>query len=339
MGVNGSPVASVSGVSKEYPGGVTALHELDLEFGSGSVTAVIGANGSGKTSLLRILAGRLEPSTGEVRVFGATGSSRPANVRRRLGFVSQELSLDGELTGRETLCLFAALHGLPRTERRQKIDRFIEGFELGEHAERRVDTYSGGLRRRLHVALGLLHEPDLMLLDEPSAGIDGQGREALWHTIGEQVAREKTAVIVTHDLLEAEKHADRAIVLDGGKLVASGPPAALVAEHAPRTLEVKIAEAPDNQRALVAALETLLGVREVKVEGRQLSIETDAVEQDLNARVVARLEAEGAVVLALELKQPSLALAYQKLTGNTALSLSGSGERRRRSGRKRGKRS
>jgi len=227
------PAARARGVGHRFDG-TAALSGVDLELARGGITALIGANGSGKTTLLRILAGILEPSAGEVEVLGVPrparcGRRERRDLRRRASYVSQHPALDPEMTGAEILRLAAALYGVPRRRRRRQMAELAVGFGVDSHLSRRVSTWSGGLRRRLHLAAGMIHDPDLLLLDEPSAGLDPEGRRLLWADLAARAARGKAVAIVTHDLAAAERHAETVAILDRGAVVAAGSPEELLA--------------------------------------------------------------------------------------------------------------
>ncbi|HWM89707.1 MAG TPA: ABC transporter ATP-binding protein [Thermoanaerobaculia bacterium] len=195
-----------------------ALAQIDLDLLPG-LTVLVGPNGAGKTTLLRILAGLLVPDSGTVEIPGDRRS-----LRRRMGYIPQEVALDPEMTGRETLWLLAALHGVPRRERDERIARLAESFGTEEHLPRPVAVWSGGLKRRLHLAAGMIHDPELLLLDEPTVGLDLEGTDFLWTELERRAAAGRAVAVVTHDLAAAERHAHQVIILDKGKIVASGAP-------------------------------------------------------------------------------------------------------------------
>ncbi|HXO20248.1 MAG TPA: ABC transporter ATP-binding protein, partial [Thermoanaerobaculia bacterium] len=225
-----SAAATARRVSKDYPAGPRALDEVDLDLPRGAVTVLVGANGGGKTTLLRILAGLLPPSSGEVTVLdvpqpASAGRWRQRALRRGVGYVPQEVALDPEMTGRETLSLLATLHGVARRDRRRRIAELALAFGTADHLPRPVAAWSGGLKRRLHLAAGMIHDPELLLLDEPTAGLDDQGSVFLWAELARRAAAGRTVAVVTHDLAAAERHADRVVIVDGGRIVAAGSPA------------------------------------------------------------------------------------------------------------------
>jgi ABC-type multidrug transport system ATPase subunit len=222
-----APAASVRGAARDFGPGVRALAGVDLDLPRGAVTALLGANGAGKTTLLRILAGLLAPTSGQVEVLGverpaSAGRRAARELRRRTGYVPQEIALDPEMTGRETLTLLAALYGVPRRERRERVAALAEAFGVAAPLDRLVGGWSGGQKRRLHLAAGMIHDPDLLLFDEPTAGLDPEGNDFLWAELARRARAGRAVAVVTHDLAAAERHADRAAILDAGRLAAAG---------------------------------------------------------------------------------------------------------------------
>lgn len=225
--------ARARGVGHRF-GGTTALAGVDIELRRGAITALVGANGSGKTTLLRILAGILEPGAGEVEVLGIPHPARRSRVvrrdlHRRTSYISQDPALDPEMTGGEILTLAATLFGVQRRQRRRRVAELAAAFGVDSHLARRVSTWSGGLRRRLHLAAGMIQDPELLLLDEPTAGLDPEGRRLLWTDLAARAGRGRSVAIVTHDLAAAERHAESVVLLDRGALIASGTPAEFLA--------------------------------------------------------------------------------------------------------------
>ncbi len=239
------PAVRVQHVTHRWNGGQTALQDVTLEVPRAQITALIGANGAGKTTLLRILAGILHPSEGEVEILGIPNPADPAkpggagkrrdrrsrerrHLRRRVAYVSQHPALDPEMTGRETLTLLAACHGVGPSQRRHRVEDLARAFGAHTHLDRKVSQHSGGLRRRLHLAGALVHDPDLLLLDEPTAGLDDPGRQALWQELRRRGRAGRTVVIVTHDLQAVEDQADQVAILEAGHLLAAAPPGDLI---------------------------------------------------------------------------------------------------------------
>ncbi len=230
------PAVRVSRLSHSYPGPIRALTHIDLELGQGTLTALIGANGCGKSTLLRILAAVQEPTEGEVEILGipwpARGRQRGSpDFRSRIVWVPQHVALDPDMTGRETLMFLAVLQGVPSRERQARVAHLADSFGLKPLLSRLVRTYSGGERRRLHVAAGMLLDAELLLLDEPTAGLDLEGSLLLWQELLERIRRGRTVVIVTHDLFRVEEYADRVALLHRGRLIAWDTPRALIARE------------------------------------------------------------------------------------------------------------
>jgi len=296
---------------------MVALDGIDLELGANSITALTGPNGSGKTTVLRILAGSLAPSSGTVVVLGADPAANSTWLRRRVGFISQEVALDPEMTGAQTLRLFAVLYGLAGRKMSAKIEELAQSLELTRHLAMRVQAYSGGLRRRLHLALGLLHEPQLLLLDEPTAGLDPTGRAFLWVLLKGLTERASSIGVITHDLDEVERHCHRVALIGGGKLLAFGSPESVVRDHARRILKVALARDVAPPDPPLAELGQLAGVKALQVRGPELSMEI-LDEHSALERVLSMLSSRKIDVRSFHVQEPDLASAYFRLTGVTA---------------------
>ncbi len=215
------PAVSLRGARKDF-GSTAALDAIDLDLPRGSVTALLGPNGAGKSTLLHLLAGEIAPSRGAVNVLGidepAQADRRERKIlRREVSFVPQQVALDPEMTGRETLGLLAALHGIPRRGLAEGIRELAEAFGIAKPLDRPVSTWSGGQKRRLHLAAGMIHEPALLLLDEPTAGLDDEGVATLRKEIDRRAAKGAAVVIATHDRAAAEG-ADRIVRLEAGRM-------------------------------------------------------------------------------------------------------------------------
>ncbi len=221
------------GLYKEYPGGVVAVRGVDLEARPGK-TALMGPNGSGKTTTLSMLAGALKPSKGEVEVCGLNLWGREwLKARRRIGFAPQNMPFRDKLSGRENLVWHGLLRGLSLGEASRRARRLGEELGMGEYLDRRVATYSGGMRRRLSIAAALMGEPEVLILDEPTSGLDPGAREELWGLI-EARLRGLTIIFSTHLGEEAERHADIVYLFSRGRVAARGRPGELVERYAPK---------------------------------------------------------------------------------------------------------
>lgn len=259
MPTDSGSVAAVRSLRKIYPGGMVALDDIDLELGANSITALTGPNGSGKTTLLRILAGSLAPTSGTVVVLGVDPAANSTWLRRRVGFISQEVALDPEMTGAQTLRLFAVLYGVPGRKMAGRIDQLAQSLELTRHLAMRVQAYSGGLRRRLHLALGLLHEPQLLLLDEPTTGLDPAGMRDMRDLVRRLAAEGITILLSSHLLYEVEELCNRVAIIRKGRIVYQGALRALLATatsgYRLRALD------PDRARAALVARPRITDVR------------------------------------------------------------------------------
>jgi ABC-2 type transport system ATP-binding protein len=318
MKEKGSPALATVSLRKAFPDGTVALDGVDLKLARGSVTALVGDNGSGKTTLLRLCAGLLKPDAGSVRVLGFDPAFAGAAGRARIGYVAQAPQLDPQLSGAETLELYAALYDLGHgAEQLRELGR---AFGLDEHWKRPVSSYSGGLRQRLHLTVGALHEPDVWLLDEPTAALDPGGRELVWKLVRERSEQGTAVLVATHDLAKVEAHCKSAALLHRGRLLAKAAPATLVAEHAGWTLFVQAAT-PDQYQTLRAELAPLVLVSRDSPDEREVACELGPIAaaeaRATHERVLAALERRGIAVSAFRLEAPDLARAYFKLTGHS----------------------
>ncbi len=331
------PAIKVEGLEKRFGGDVHALRRIDLLFPAGELVALIGANGSGKSTLLKIIAGMIPPDAGTARVFGLDPRRDRARLRPRVGYVGQDADLDPEITGWETLHLFYALRALPHAERNDHLNRLAEEHRLAPFADRFVSGYSGGQRQRLHLALETMHDPGLLLLDEPGSSLDPGGRRDLWRRLADWRDAGRTMVICSHDLAEVAAHCDRVVLLESGKVLASGPPRALVAAHSRActiiTLSRPIGDHAGTLGDMLAALE---GTPEIAIDATTLTIWRDRYPEG-NEPALEILAAHGIGYHRHERREPDLAGAYFRLTGN-ALTVPENAEQRGGRGRGRNRR-
>jgi ABC-2 type transport system ATP-binding protein len=309
----------VRAVAKRYAGGIVALDGVDLTIARGTITAIIGANGSGKSTLLKVLAGIVRPDAGSLRVLDIDPAPRPPELRMRTGYVAQGVELDPEMTGAETLQLFATLHGIGSSQGQSRIGELNHAFGLREHLERLVGTYSGGLRQRLHIAASFVHQPELILMDEPTAALDPNGRTDVWHLVQRFRDEGRTTVLITHDTIEASRNCDSVVLLHCGRVAAVASPLELVAKHGRWTLEVTLAKPVVDPASFLERVGLSATPEEPRLHGNRLTThfaETDAGAA-LQARnvVIDRLEAAGETVLGFRLDPPDLLSAYFRLTG------------------------
>ena len=311
----GSPAIEAAGVVKAF-GEVTALDRVDLTVGPGTLAALLGPNGAGKTTLVRIIATLSRPDAGQVRVLGYDVAARPAQVRARIGLTGQYAGLDEELRGRDNLVLIGRLAGLRRRQAHQRAAELAGMFGLTGAMGRAARTYSGGMRRRLDLAASLMTRPALLVLDEPTTGLDPASRQQLWAALAEVRAAGTTMLLTTQYLEEADRFADVVHVLHHGRIIASGTAAQLKARAGSRVAEIRLddpAAVPAAARALARRLSLPPG--EIRTEagaGRLTVVAHDGTATLL--AVAAALQADGITVADLALRQPSLDEAFLALT-------------------------
>jgi ABC-2 type transport system ATP-binding protein len=310
------------------PGGVRALDAIDLVLEHGSLTALVGANGAGKSTLLGVLAGTVAPSSGSAFVLGfprhARASARDAiGLRARIAHASQDVALDPEAGTRATLELFAILHGLTGNEARERCASAVELLDLEPLLDRQVARLSGGERRRVHLACALLHDAELLLLDEPTAGLDARSRAAFWSELRARTRDGAAVLVATHELEVVERTSEEVIVLDAGRVLERGAPGDLVARHAKSHLVATL-----RGRSLEAKeLDACLG----GFTDRELVLEV-ADARASAPRLLARMAEHGIDLERLELREPSLSSVYRALTGKDLEIPSERGTRRRGTG-------
>jgi ABC-2 type transport system ATP-binding protein len=310
----------VEGLVREFKNGPRAVAGIDLRVEPGEIYGFLGPNGAGKSTTVHMLTTLLPPTTGTARVAGHDIVGEGPQVREAIGAALQEAALDPHLTAREHMRLQTALHGLPRAERVSRGDALIERVGLADAADRKVGGYSGGMKRRLDLALALVHGPRVLFLDEPTTGLDPQSRAALWDEVARLAGEDGVTVFLTTQYLEeADQLADRIGIIDGGEIVAEGTPAALKAEIGRPTLEAAPASRDEGDRVL-AVLERF-GERVPAGRDAVAVRLTDGAEQLTD--VVRGLDAEGLRVANIELHAPSLDDVFLEKTGRH---LEGAGE-------------
>ncbi len=220
-----------------------AVNGIDLEIRSGETFALLGPNGAGKTSTMRMVSTVSPPTSGSLSILGMDAATHGREIRGRLGVIPQEDQLDADLTVYENLTTYARYFGQSWSEAKQNASELLEFAQLTDRADTRVETMSGGMRRRLTIARALVNSPDLVLLDEPTTGLDPQARQLLWDRLYELKERGVTQLLTTHYMDEAEQLADRLVIMDGGEIVASGTPSSLIAESTTaEVLELRLAD-------------------------------------------------------------------------------------------------
>ena len=300
------------GLTKHF-GPFVAVDALDLRVDDGTVVALLGPNGAGKTTTVRMLATLIAPDAGTARVAGFDVVREAARVRERISLTGQFAALDKNLTARENVVLMARLRGRGGREARQVADALLTRFDADEFRDRLVKNLSGGERRRIDLAAGLIDRPHVLVLDEPTTGLDPRSRQVVWTTIRELVAEGVTLLLTTQYLEEADALADRVVLLDHGRQVAAGTPAQLKAQVGRQRVDVVAADGE-----AFAALTALLGERfEITPmsQPRTLSVAAPEEAADL-ARVAAAVQESGIAVDEIALRRPTLDDAFLALTGH-----------------------
>jgi ABC-2 type transport system ATP-binding protein len=309
------------GLVREFKKGPRAVDGIDLRVEPGEIYGFLGPNGAGKSTTVHMLTTLLPPTAGTARVAGYDIVREGPKVRKAIGAALQEAALDPFLTGREHLRLQTAMHGITGEERRRRSDELLTRVGLTEAADRKVKGYSGGMKRRLDLALALVHRPRILFLDEPTTGLDVQSRTALWAEVGHLAKDEGVTVFLTTQYLEeADVLADRVGIIDHGKLVAEGTPEQLKAEIACSTVEAVPADS--EQRGAVAAVLEQFGDQTTGFGPGSVAVQLAESDGNL-AEIVRALDAAGVVLSHLQIHEPTLDDVFLAKTGRH---LEGSGD-------------
>jgi ABC-2 type transport system ATP-binding protein len=310
-----SVAIEADGLVKTYPGDVRALDGLSLTVPAGTIFGLLGPNGAGKSTTVRILTTLSRANSGLARVAGRDVVADPAAVRRAIGVVGQRSGVDREATGAENLRLQGQVHGLRGRDLGARASELLDQFGLAEAAGRLVRTYSGGMQRRLDIAMALVHRPQVLFLDEPTTGLDPEVRAEMWREI-ERLARDEgiSILLTTHYLEEADRLAAELAIVDRGRVVAGGSPERLKAELRGDSIQVELAF-PANG-AVHAALGSLDGIRELVVDGASLHARADEGARAVPI-VLGALEAQGLDVASVTISRPSLDDVYLRHAGRS----------------------
>lgn len=291
--------------------GLVAVDRLSISVERGEVFGLLGPNGAGKTTTISMLCTILKPTSGRASVNGFDIVKQDTQVRKSIGIVFQDPSIDDRLTGRENLYMHANLYGVPPGEQKSRIDGVLKLVELEDRANDLLRTYSGGMRRRLEIARGLIHYPKVLFLDEPTIGLDPQTREHIWSYIEElRKAHDITMVLTTHYMEEADRLSDRIAIMDYGKIVASGTPSALKETLEGDVITVKTKD-PDRLSSMLAGT---AGILRANVVNDTLEV-TVRGGRALLPRIVETATKSGVFVESLSLREPNLEDVFLHYTG------------------------
>jgi ABC-2 type transport system ATP-binding protein len=317
-----APAVLIEKLQKRY-GSVEAVKDVSLQVEPGEIFGLLGPNGAGKTTTLRCLCTLATPDAGKLEVSGVSVLDNPKMARQLLGYVAQEVALDKVLTGRELLQLQAALYHLPRGTAKERIDQMLSLLGLTDWADKKTGTYSGGLKKRLDLAAGLLHQPDVLVLDEPTVGLDIESRVAVWDFLRQLRSNGTTVLITSHYLEEVDALADRVAIIDKGVVIATGTPSELKDRVGGDRVTLRIREFTPTEEAEAAKtmLKDLPFVQEViinEAQGNSLNLVVDPQSEAL-ITIQQALKQSGLPTFGISQARPSLDDVYLAATGKTLL--------------------
>ncbi|MFP7467947.1 ATP-binding cassette domain-containing protein [Weissella cibaria] len=299
----------INGLTKTF-GQQTAVDQVSFNIKRGEVFGLLGPNGAGKTTTLRMMTTLLQPTSGDIKIFGHDVKTESQTVRSLFGLTGQYASVDEDISARENLMIFSRLNGLSRQEAKVRTTELLEEFSLVNSADKAISNFSGGMRRRLDLAVSLITRPVLIFLDEPTTGLDPRTRTQMWDTIRQLVAAGSTIVLTTQYLEEADELADRIAVIDHGKLVSIGTPAELKAQVGGAKLRVEVADDAQAEQARGVMAETLPATPQVTRNVVEVAID------DINtvAGVLQAITAAGVTMTNMSVEQPSMDDVFFALT-------------------------
>lgn len=326
---SGTPIIAVQQLTKRF-GAFTAVNGISFEVGAGEIFGFLGPNGAGKSTTIKMLCTLLKPTSGQAQVAGYDVLTESDAVRSSLGIVFQDNSLDSGLTAQENLDFHCMVYGVPRSERKQRIEWVLSLMDITEHRDRIVKTFSGGMRRRLEIARGLLHEPRLLFLDEPTVGLDPQTRKLIWEYVHELREKHHTAIFMTTHYMDEAEHCDRIAIIDHGEIIALDTPTALKQSIGRDQVEL---ETSDNNRA-AQIIESAYGVTGTQQNGK-LVLQLHEAERFV-PRLLGGLP-DDLVVETLQVRGPTLEDVFISLTGRRIRDEEGAKDQARLNMRQRGR--
>ena len=314
-GVSGrSNIVKVENLSKTYNGKLKAVDSVSFEIKEGEIFGFLGPNGAGKSTTINMLTTLIKPTSGKSEICGYDIHKQPNEVRRNVGVVPQEYTADEDMTGYANIILCADLYGIPRSDSKQHADELLKLVELQDAANRKVSTYSGGMRRRLELACGLINYPKLLFLDEPTLGLDVQTRAAVWKYI--RMLKEEyhmTLFLTTHYLEEADSLCDRIAIIDHGHIIKLGTPEELKASVGGDVIVVGVKEVEPDISSDIAKINL---VKDVKKNGSDYRIKAELGEE-ASPQIMDLIRAKGLHVTKISLTKPTLDEAYLEYTGRS----------------------
>jgi len=307
-------VIEVKDLVKVYDQTIRAVDGISFEVKEGEIFGFLGPNGAGKTTTISMLTTLLKPTSGEARVMGLDVNKEPDRVRHEIGLVPQELTVDDDLTGRENMTLQATLYGVSKSEAVERIDELLMLVKLEDAADRYVKTYSGGMRKRLELAEGLIHRPRILFLDEPTLGLDVQTRAVMWDHIRDLKQKHNmTVFMTTHYLEEADSLCDRIGIIDLGRIMALDTPTTLKRSLGGDVLEIKVSQTDVDFTNVIQSVGSII---EIKKEGSDYRVKVTNGETQLAAVLKAVTDAGGEVVN-VSLQRPNMDQVFLEYTGRS----------------------
>jgi ABC-2 type transport system ATP-binding protein len=308
-----SNILEVRNLVKQY-GDFTAVKGISFEIKEGEIFSLLGPNGAGKTTTISMLSTLYTPTSGDATIGGHSITKDPMAVKQMIGVVPQELALYEELSARENLIFWGQMYGLNGKSLNSRVDEVLQQIDLTEKAKNRVKTYSGGMKRRVNIGVGLLHKPRMLFMDEPTVGIDPQSRRAILDTVKELNKQGMTVLYTTHYMEEAQELSDRVGIIDHGELIALGTQAELTKQVGQSdTLILHIGE-NDDARGLAGSLKGMTDIFESNAADHEISIITPQAENIL-AAVVSKATERGIKIRSMEIREPNLEAVFLHLTG------------------------
>ena len=312
MAADGTYALEADDLAKRY-GAHEAVRGIGLAIPRGEFFGLLGPNGAGKTTTLGMLAGLIEPSRGRIRIAGRPAERRSAELKRKLGLVPQEFAFYPTLSAKDNLAFFGEIFGLSGARLRERIATVLDIARLEGRDREPVAQFSGGMKRRLNIAIGLLHEPEILILDEPTVGVDAQSRAAILDALQQLNRAGITILYSTHTLEEAERLCSRVAIMDQGRIVAEGAPRELVRGLAQGIVEVEFADQPGDE--LAERLQSLATVMRLEEGGRVINLEAPTPEE-LLPMLFEAARSSGQAIRNLRLLEPGLEAVFLKLTGH-----------------------